>query len=135
MADKLKKSGSKYIAPKKEGKKINTFGAKTVSDLKSKRDSVRKVANENAEKSRYALTSMAGDQGSNLTNAMKSSRKYETMANDADYLANRMSNSVKPMIMKEAAGAAKSQVGKLSMAPTDATSVARFSIPLADTQF
>ena len=75
MADKSKKSASKFIAPKKAEKKINTFGAKTSSDLKSKRDSVRNVANENAEKSRYAFTSMTGNQGSNLANATKVSSR------------------------------------------------------------
>ena len=133
MADKSKKSGSKYIAPIKEAKKINTFGAKTSSELKSKRDSVRNVANENAEKSRYAFTSMAGYQGSNIANAKKASNKYDRMSSDADYLANRMNNSVKPMMMKEGASAAKSQVNKLSMAPMDATGVARnSSFPLAE---
>jgi hypothetical protein len=135
MADKLKKSASKYIAPKKEAKKINTFGAKTSSDLKSKRDSVRNVANENAEKSRYAFTSMTGNQGSNLANATKASSRYDRMSSDADYLANRMNNSVKPMMMQEASNAARAQVGKLSTAPIDATGVSRISIPLAETQF
>jgi hypothetical protein len=135
MADKLKKSASKYIAPKKEAKKINTFGANTSSDLKSKRDSVRNVANENAEKSRYAFTSMTGNQGSNLANATKASSRYDRMSSDADYLANRMNNSVKPMMMQEASNAARAQVGKLSMAPIDATGVSRISVPLAETQF
>lgn len=135
MADKLKKSASKFIAPKKAEKKINTFGAKTSLELKSKRDSVRNVANENAEKSRYSFTSMAGDQGSNLAKATKVSSRYDRMSSDADYLANRMNNSVKPMMMKEASNAAKAQVGKLSMAPIDATGVSRISVPLAETQF
>jgi hypothetical protein len=135
MADKLKKSASKFIAPKKAEKKINTFGAKTSLELKSKRDSVRNVANENAEKSRYSFTSMAGDQGSNLAKATKVSSRYDRLSSDADYLANRMNNSVKPMMMKEASNAAKAQVGKLSMAPIDATGVSRISVPLAETQF
>lgn len=135
MADKLKKSASKFIAPKKAEKKINTFGAKTSLELKSKRDSVRNVANENAEKSRYSFTSMAGDQGSNLAKATKISSRYDRLSSDADYLANRMNNSVKPMMMKEASNAAKAQVGKLSMAPIDATGVSRISVPLAETQF
>ena len=133
MADKLKKSASKFIAPKKAEKKINTFGAKTSSDLKSKRDSVRNVANENAEKSRYAFTSMTGNQGSNLANATKASSRYDRMSSDADYLANRMNNSVKPMMMQEASNAAKAKAVKLSMAPMDATGVARnSSLPLAE---
>jgi hypothetical protein len=135
MADKSKKSASKYIAPIKEAKKINTFGAKTSSELKSKRDSVRNVANENADKSRYAFTSMAGYQGSNIANAKKASNKYDRMSSDADYLANRMNNSIKPMMRQEASNAAMAQVGKLSMAPIDATGVSRISIPLAETQF
>jgi hypothetical protein len=133
MADKSKKSASKYIAPKKADKKINTFGAKTSSELKSKRDSVRNLASENAEKSRYSFTSMTGNQGSNLANATKVSNKYDRMSSDASYLANRMDNSVKPMMMKEGASAARSQANKLSMAPMDATGVARnSSFPLAE---
>jgi hypothetical protein len=135
MADKSKKSASKFIAPKKAEKKINTFGAKTSLELKSKRDSVRNVANENAEKSRYSFTSMAGDQGSNLANATKVSSRYDRMSSDADYLANRMNNSIKPMMRQEASNAAMAQVGKLSMAPIDATGVSRISVPLAETQF
>ena len=57
------------------------------------------------------------------------------MSSDADYLANRMNNSVKPMMMQEASNAARAQVGKLSMAPIDATGVSRISVPLAETQF
>jgi hypothetical protein len=131
----LTKLASKYIPNKAVEKKINTFGANTSSQLKSKIDSARNSSNINAEKSRYALNSMAGDQGSNLKKALKASKKYDTMSNDAEYLANRMKKSVGKMIMKESGQAANAQVGKLSVAPTDVTGVSRISVPLAETQF
>lgn len=137
MADKqkLQKLASKYIPKKAAEKKINTFGAKTSGQLKEKVDSARNASNEYAEKSRFALTSLSGDQGSNLKNALKVSNRFDRLSGDADYAANRMQKSVAPMYLKEAAQTAKNQVGKLSVAPADATSVARISVPLAETQF
>lgn len=137
MADKQKlaKLASKYIPKKAAEKKIKDFGAKTSKQLQGKVDSARQASNDYALKSRYALTSLSGDQGSNLDNAMKVSSRFDRLSSDAEYAANRMKKSVLPMFTREAAQTAKDQVGKLSVAPADATSVARISIPLAETQF
>jgi hypothetical protein len=137
MADKQKlaKLASKYIPKKVAEKKIKDFGAKTSGQLKGKVDSARNASNDYAEKSRYALTSLSGDQGSNLKGALKASNRFDRLSGDADYMASKMQKSIAPMYMRESAQTAKSKMAKLSTAPTDATSVARISVPLAETQF
>jgi len=137
MADKQKlaKFAAKYIPKKAVEKKIKTFGAKTSQELRGKVDSALNASNDYAQKSRYALTSLSGDQGSNLKKALKASNRFDRLSSDADYAASRMKKSIMPMYQKEAAQTAKAQVGKLSVAPADATSVARISVPLAETQF
>ena len=133
MADKLSKLASKYI-PANTEKKIKTYGAKTSAQLKSKADSLSNVAKNKLEMSRLQLT--GAGKVNNDFNAAKNIRASNKSVRQADYaenLSNQMRKSVVPMINRENAAVAKAKAVKLSMAPMDATGVARNSaFPLAE---
>ncbi len=126
---------AQHVRPKKAEKKFNTFGAKDSKDLKRKIDSTLNASNEYGLKSHFAFTSGGDGTQEAVDKANKRSMYYDRLASDADYAASRMKKSLGLMKQKENEAAAKAQAGRLSVAPADATSVARISIPLAETQF
>lgn len=136
MANPTKKQIiAQHVKPKKAEKKFNTFGAKDSKDLKRKIDSTLNASNDYALKSRYAFESGGDGTQEAVDRANKRSMYYDRLSSDADYAASRMKKSLGLMKQKENEATAKAQVGRLSVAPADATSVARISIPLAETQF